>query len=98
MIYEGFCIRYHFIVFVEINYISFLYYQTSSFAVIAWILQKKNARKMNTVEMRSLRGICGVSLVDRIHNEEIHRMAVTSEDVTLRIKKTCSAGLGTSNA
>ena len=32
-----------------------------------WILQKKNERKMNTVEMRSRRRICEVSL-DRIRN------------------------------
>ena len=52
-----------------------------------WVLQKKNKRKMNAVEMRSLRRICGVSLADRIRNEEVHRMAGTSEDVTVRMKK-----------
>ena len=52
-----------------------------------WALQKKNKRKMNAVEMRSLRRICGVSVADRIHNEEIHRRAGTSEDVTVRMKK-----------
>ena len=35
-----------------------------------WILQKKNERKMNAVQMRSLRRIYGVSLADRIRNEE----------------------------
>ena len=38
----------------------------------------------------------GISLNDRIRNEETHRMAGTSEDVTVRMKKMCSAGLGTS--
>ena len=52
-----------------------------------WVLQKKNERKMNAVEMRSLRRICGVSLADRIRNEEIHKMANTSEDVTVGMKK-----------
>ena len=52
-----------------------------------WILQKKNGRMTNAVEIRSLRKICGVSLADRTNNEEIHRMAGTSEDVTVRIKK-----------
>ena len=37
--------------------------------------------------MRSPSRICGVSLADRIRNEEIHRMAGTSEDVTVRMKK-----------
>ena len=49
--------------------------------------QKKNERKMNAVEIRSLRRICGVSLAHRIRNEEVHRMADTSEDVTVRKKK-----------
>ena len=35
---------------------------------------------MNAVEL--LRRICGVRLADQIHNEEIHRMADTSEDFT----------------
>ena len=42
---------------------------------------------MNAVDIRSLRRICGVSLVDLIRNEEIHRMVGTSEDVTVRMKK-----------
>ena len=50
-----------------------------------WVLQKKNERKMNVVDMRSLRRICGVSLSDRIRNEEIHRITGTSDDVTVRI-------------
>ena len=45
---------------------------------------------MNAVEMRSLCRICGVSLADRIRNEEIHRMAGTSEDVTVRMKNVLS--------
>ena len=52
-----------------------------------WELQKKNERKMNVVEMRSLRRICGVSLADRIYNENIHRMAGNRHDVTVRIEE-----------
>ena len=50
------------------------------------MLQKnlQNERKTNAVKMRSLRRICRVSLADGIHNEEIHRMAGTSEDVTVK--------------
>ena len=29
-----------------------------------WVLQKKNERKLNAVEMLSLRKICGVSVAD----------------------------------
>ena len=48
-------------------------------------LQKNNERKINYVEMRSRRERYegGVSLADRILNEEIYRMADTSEDVTM---------------
>ena len=49
---------------------------------------------MNAVEMRSLRRICAVSLADRIRNEEIHRMAGTSEDVTVRMKKNVLSWFG----
>ena len=42
---------------------------------------------MNAVEMRSLRRICEVSLAYRIRNEDIHRMAGTSEHVTVSMKK-----------
>ena len=60
-----------------------------------WVLQKKNERKMKAVEMRSsLHRICGVSLPDRIHNEEVHRMAGTSEDVTVRMKKNVLSWFG----
>ena len=58
-----------------------------------WVLQKKNERKINAVEMRSLRKICRVSLADRIRNE-IHRMTGTSEDVTVRIKKNVLSWFG----
>ena len=53
----------------------------------AVLVQKKKERKMNAVEVRSLRRICGVSLADGIRNEEIRRMAGTSENVTVRMKK-----------
>ena len=44
--------------------------------------------------MRSLRRICGVSLADRIRNEEIHRMTGTSENVTVRMKKNVLSWFG----
>ena len=34
------------------------------------VLQKKNERKINAVEMQPLHKICGVSLVGRTRNEE----------------------------
>ena len=59
-----------------------------------WVLQKKNERKTNTVEMRYLRRIGGVSLDDRFRNEEVQRMAGTSEDVTMRMKKNVLSWFG----
>ena len=38
-----------------------------------WVLQKKNEKKMNAVEMLALHKICGDSLADGIRIEEIHR-------------------------
>ena len=49
---------------------------------------------MNAVEMRALRRIYGVSLADRIRNEEVHRMAGTSEDVPVRMKKNVLSWFG----
>ena len=51
-----------------------------------WALQKKNERKMNAVKMQYLRSVSGVSLADRIRHAESHKMAGSSEDVTVRIK------------
>ena len=48
-----------------------------------WKLQTKNEKNMNAVEMQSVRMISAY-LID----EDIYRMASTSEDVTVRMKKT----------
>ena len=52
------------------------------------IIWSKPERKMNAVETRSFRSVCeyGVSLTDRIRNEEIQRMAGTGKDITMRMK------------
>ena len=47
----------------------------------AWLCQKKHVSKVNAVEMRSLRKLCGVTLTNRIRNEEIRRMAGFQESV-----------------
>ena len=56
--------------------------------------RKKNERKMNAVEMGYLRRLCEVSLSDRIRNEEIYRMTVTSKDVMVRLKKNVLSWFG----
>ena len=51
----------------------------------AWVLEKKNDRKMNAVKiylfiyMPSLRKKSGVSLADRTRNEEIHKKNVKND-------------------
>ena len=60
-----------------------------------WVLQKKNERKLNAVEMRSLCRICKDSIADQIiRNEEIHRMAGISEYVMVRMKKNVLSWFG----
>jgi hypothetical protein len=53
----------------------------------SWVLQKKDTSKLNAVEMRSLRNICGKNLNDRIRNECIRRECDMEEDVVTKIKK-----------
>ena len=44
---------------------------------------------MNVVDMR-----CKISLDNRIHNEDIHRMTGISEDVTVKMKKNLLSWFG----
>ena len=53
----------------------------------AWVCQKKHESKVNAVEMRSLRKLCGVTLADQIRNEEIRRMAGFKESVIIKMHK-----------
>ena len=46
------------------------------------------------MEMRSLRRICRVSFIDRIRNEEVHKMAGTCGNVTVRMKKNVLSWFG----
>ena len=58
-----------------------------SYGSETWVLEKRNEKKMNAVEIRSFRRTSGVSLADRIRDEKIREMAGTSEDITVRRKK-----------
>ena len=44
-------------------------------------------KKMNALDTQSLHRTCGVSLTGEIRNEEIYRIAGTSEDDTVRMEK-----------
>ena len=48
-----------------------------------WGLKKKDERKLNTTEMRMLRMMLGVTLKDKLRNEEVRRTTVTTSVVTI---------------
>ncbi|CAK1596166.1 unnamed protein product [Parnassius mnemosyne] len=52
-----------------------------------WVCQKKHKSKLNAVEMRSLRKMCGVTMADRKRNEEIRNMAGLKDDLITKIDK-----------
>ena len=52
-----------------------------------WVWQKKNESRIWAVEMRALRSMCGVSIVDRVRNEVIRERCGMKEDVVTRIDK-----------
>ncbi|CAG4954309.1 unnamed protein product [Parnassius apollo] len=52
-----------------------------------WVCQKKHKSKLNVVEMRSIRKMCGVTLADRKRNEEIRNMAGLKDDLITKIDR-----------
>ncbi|CAG9134602.1 unnamed protein product [Plutella xylostella] len=53
----------------------------------SWVWQKKNESRVNAVEMRSLRSMCGLKLNDRIRNSVIRDRVGVKEDVVTKIEK-----------
>ncbi|GBP00639.1 hypothetical protein EVAR_76911_1 [Eumeta japonica] len=53
----------------------------------SWIWQKKSEIKINRVEMRSLRSMCGVSRKDRCRNSDIRDWYGLKEDVVTRVER-----------
>ena len=53
----------------------------------SWVWQKKHESKINAVEMRSLRSMCGVTLNDRLRNDLIRERCGLNEDVVTKINK-----------
>ncbi|KAG7312683.1 hypothetical protein JYU34_001045 [Plutella xylostella] len=53
----------------------------------SWVWQKKNESRVNAVEMRSLRSMCGLKLNDRIRNSIIRERVGVKEDVVTKIEK-----------
>ncbi|GBP46058.1 hypothetical protein EVAR_41411_1 [Eumeta japonica] len=46
----------------------------------SWVWQKKNERRINAVEMLSLRNMCGVSRIDRCGNSNLKERVNLMED------------------
>lgn len=52
-----------------------------------WAWKKQSESRINAVEMRSLRSMCGVKLIDRVRNEIIREECGLKEDIVTRIEK-----------
>ncbi|GBP32165.1 hypothetical protein EVAR_80933_1 [Eumeta japonica] len=52
----------------------------------SWVWQKKNESRINAVEMRSLRSICGVSRKDRCRNSDVRERCGLKENVVTRVE------------
>ena len=48
---------------------------TALYGAEAWGMRSAERRKVNVLEMKSLRGLVGVSRIDRVRNEDGHRRA-----------------------
>ena len=50
----------------------------------AWGMRSAERRKVNVLEMKSLRSLVGVSRMDRVRNEEVRRRAVLESQLATR--------------
>ncbi|KAF9817866.1 hypothetical protein SFRURICE_003272 [Spodoptera frugiperda] len=53
----------------------------------SWMWQKKHESRINAVEMRVLRNMCGVKLSDRVKNSVVREKCGLKDDVVMRIEK-----------
>ncbi|GBP49979.1 hypothetical protein EVAR_37064_1 [Eumeta japonica] len=54
---------------------------------VSWVWQKKNESRINAMEMRSLRSMCGVSRKNRIINNDVRERCGLKEDEVTRVKR-----------
>ncbi|GBP22916.1 hypothetical protein EVAR_95316_1 [Eumeta japonica] len=52
-----------------------------------WVRQKKNENRVNAVEMRSLRDMCGVSRKDICRDSDVRERSDLKEDVGPRVER-----------
>ena len=57
---------------------------TALYGVETWNMSVKDRRKLNVMEMRCLRSMCGVTRRDRIRNEEIRRRTGVTRELSGR--------------
>ena len=48
---------------------------TALYGAVAWGMRSAERRKVNVLEMKSLRSLVGVSRMDRVRNEEVRKRA-----------------------
>ncbi|GBP95485.1 hypothetical protein EVAR_65216_1 [Eumeta japonica] len=61
----------------------------------SWVWRNKNESRINTMEIRSLRSMCGVSRTDRCRNSDVKERCCLKEDVVSRVEKYLSEHTGT---
>ena len=57
---------------------------TSLYGTEAWGMRSAERRKVNVLEMKCLINLVGVSLMDKVKNEEVHRTAVIERELASR--------------
>ena len=58
---------------------------TTLYGAEAWGMRSAEKRKVNDLEMKCLRSLVGVLLMDRVRNEEVHRRAGIERDFVSRV-------------
>ena len=57
---------------------------TALYGAYAWGMRSAERRKVNVLKMKCLRSLVGVSRMDRVGNEEVHRRAAIERELTSR--------------
>ncbi|GBP88118.1 hypothetical protein EVAR_63926_1 [Eumeta japonica] len=55
--------------------------------VVCLQMMKKNESRINAVEMRSLRSMCGVSRKDRCRNSDVRKRSSLKEDIETKVER-----------
>ena len=79
------CLKRHDLLYIE--EISFPHRCMGMYGSECWVWQKKHESRLNAVEMRSLRRIAGVKLMDRMRNSVMREHCGMIEDVVTKIEK-----------